>query len=336
MTREMLLHGGALDLMKARFPDAPLPWIDLSTGINPWPYEGGLDVAAAGRHLPTAAEFEDCAAAMAVAIGVNKQHVLLSPGSELLIRLLPTVVAAKRVCVTARSYGDHASAWRLAGVQLIESNDPLEQIDHCDVVIVCNPNNPDGRRWTREALQRARARLAERGGWLIVDEAYMDLDPDGSVLSESPTDGLIVFRSFGKFYGLAGIRLGALWAPAEITQAMSERLGVWPVSGPTLAIGAQAYRDIDWQDATRQRVSSARKELDRVLSHHGLGVVGGTDLFRLVQVPCAERWWQELGARGIYTRRFKWSENELRFGLPATDAELERLDAALQEINASK
>lgn len=335
MKRDILLHGGALDLMKVRFPDAPSPWIDLSTGINPWPYEFSVDARYAVNHLPTAAEFKSCMRAMATAVGAEPDHLVLSPGSELLIRLLPTILSVRHVCVAARSYGDHANTWRSAGVATTESRNPLNEVDRCDAVVVCNPNNPDGHRWSRGDLSAARKRLAEKGGWLIIDEAYMDLYPDQSILTESTLDGLIVLRSFGKFYGLAGVRLGALFGPPPILQAMSERLGVWPVSGPALAIGAEAYRAVGWQNETRHRVSSARAKLDQVLERHGLQVIGGTELFRLARTECAETWWKGLSEQGIYARRFDWCDRSLRFGLPSTDDALARLDQALERISLS-
>ncbi|MEM7293605.1 MAG: threonine-phosphate decarboxylase CobD [Pseudomonadota bacterium] len=336
MKREILLHGGAIDLMKARFPDAPSPWIDLSTGINPWPYEFSVEPQETMNHLPTVAQFESCAAAMASAIGANADSLVLAPGSELLIRLLPTVLSVQRVCVTAQSYGDHISAWRSADVAVNEVLDPLAEIDHCDAVVVCNPNNPDGRCWSASELNHARERLAEMGGWLIVDEAYMDLHPEQSILTQTSTDGLIVLRSFGKFYGLAGVRLGALFAPRRILKKMSERLGVWPVPGPTLAIGTEAYDNFDWQIETRRQLSSARAKLDEVLTRHGLEVVGGTDLFRFVSTPSAETWWNGLAEQGIYTRRFNWCSRRLRIGLPASQDALTRLDGALERINPLK
>ena len=333
MKRGILLHGGALDQMRARFPDAPRPWVDLSTGINPWPYEYSVDDRQSIHHLPTAAQFDVCARAMSSAFGVEPEQLVLAPGSELLIRLLPTILSVRRVCVAARSYGDHVSAWRSAGADLTESLDPLDEIDQCDAVVVCNPNNPDGRQWSPDRLRVAQERLAAKGGWLIVDEAYMDLEPESSMLAGQSTDGLVVLRSFGKFYGLAGARLGALFASPSILEAMSERLGVWPVSGPTLAIGAEAYINRSWQADTRQRLASARAELDRVLRRHGLDVVGGTDLFRFVRTPSAESWWLGLAGQGIYTRRFDWCDKSLRIGLPASDEALERLCNALHHVS---
>lgn len=333
MKRGVLLHGGALDLMKKRFPSAPNPWVDISTGINPWPYPATNVGKHSLRHLPTAAEFDLCIQSMAAAIGAPAEHLLLAPGSEILIRLLPLVLQVSRVCVTAHSYGDHTKAWKNANAQLIEDDDPLELLERSDALVLCNPNNPDGRKWPVERLLVARERLQEKGGWLIVDEAYADLDPKCSVVGSGGQSGLVVLRSFGKFYGLAGLRLGAMVAPPPVLEAMRRYLGVWQVSGPALKIGAAAYGDVKWQDRNRQRLATSREQLDDTLKHCGVEVVGGTDLFRLVSVSNAETTWLALAERGIYVRRFDWSEHYLRIGLPPTDNALYRLKSALLDIN---
>lgn len=333
MKRSVLLHGGALDLMKKQFPSASDPWIDMSTGINPWPYPTTSIADQSLRHLPTAAEFESCIQRMATAIGASAEHLLLAPGSEILIGLLPLVLQATRVCVTARSYGDHAKAWQNTDVQLIEDDDPLDLVGQSDVLVLCNPNNPDGRTWSVEQLLAAADSLQKRGGWLIIDEAYADLDPTRSVVGYGGQSGLIVLRSFGKFYGLAGLRLGAMVAPRPVLDAMRHYLGVWPVSGPALKIGTEAYRDVAWQDYNRQRLAAARASLDNVLRLCGVEVIGGTDLFRLIRVADAESCWRDLAERGIYVRRFDWSEHFLRLGLPPSEDALRRLKIALLETN---
>lgn len=332
----MLLHGGAIDLMKTRFPDAPKPWLDLSTGINPWSYaysETGSDVA---RHLPTAAQFSACRQAIATATGTPAENLLLAPGSELLIRILPTVLPARLVCVTSGSYADHLDVWQQHAETVSQAADPLEHAQQADAVVVCNPNNPDGRTWTVNQLQDARRTLAERNKWLIIDEAYADLVPDHSMAPYGGADGLIIFRSFGKFFGLAGIRLGALIAPADVLEAINKRLGVWPVAGPTLQIAENAYKDVDWQINMRHRLKIMRKAMDSVLEGRGLRIVGGTDLYRFVQTTDARKYWRSLAEHGIYTRQFNWCKHSLRLGITSSEEALHRLSVALSTIRISK
>lgn len=325
-----LIHGGAIDAMRIAYPGAPEPWIDLSTGINPWSYPNITVSPEALRHLPTKAEYEACRLAMAAAIEAPPQSLTLAPGSELLIRLLPDIIAARRVAILSPTYGDHTEAWDRAGAEMIHSENPLSFASTADVVVITQPNNPDGRVFTLQAVERARQELARRGRWLIIDEAYVDLQPERSLARhEAGADGLILLRSFGKFFGLAGVRLGAMLAPQSLSDAMANRLGVWPISGAALEIGARAYSDIDWQAQTRTRLANASGRLDALLTEANVRPVGGTDLFRFVEHPNAHEVFEHLARYGIYVRRFAWTKQHLRIGLPATFEAEARLREAL-------
>ena len=316
--------------MRAAYRDAPTPWIDLSTGINPWPYPGTDVSAEALTHLPSKAAREACRAAMARAMGVPAETLILAPGSELLIRLMPDVISARRVAILSPTYGDHAEAWGLAGADIVHTEQPLDHASTADVVVVTQPNNPDGRVFDLEALDRARQQLARRGGWLIIDEAYIDLQPEQSLARRAAgADGLIVLRSFGKFFGLAGVRLGAIMAPASVRATMAQKLGMWPVSGAALEIGAQAYADTSWQMQTRKRLADAAGRLDEILTAAHMPPIGGTDLYRYVEVPSAHDVFEHLARQGIYVRRFAGSKRHLRIGLPAMQGAEARLAEAL-------
>jgi len=315
--------------MRAAYPDAPTPWIDLSTGINPWPYPNLSVSPSAQTDLPTRAALEACQGAMAAAIGADPDALVLAPGSEILIRLLPTLIAPRRVAILQPTYGDHAETWTRAGAEVIRSRDPLSCADSADAVVITNPNNPDGRLFNVDAIREARRTLAARGGWLIVDEAYSDLVQRHSVVRHGGEDGLIVLRSFGKFFGLAGMRLGGLLAPVAFRNTLSHRLGAWPVSGAALEIGARAFADTTWQQNTREDLKIAARRLDDILISSKLNIVGGTNLFRLIETPDAHKLFERLAEAGIYVRRFRWPETHLRVGLPPhPDAEA-RLRAAL-------
>ncbi|MEL7109486.1 MAG: threonine-phosphate decarboxylase CobD [Pseudomonadota bacterium] len=328
MVLDDLKHGGALDVIQTQFPNAPQPWIDLSTGINPWAYPRTEIAQGAMAHLPTRAENDACRSAMAHAFGAPPGELLLSPGSELLIRLLPDLLPAKRIAILTPTYGDHTTAWSRTGAEMISTRDPLAHTDRADIVIVCQPNNPDGRTFRPADLMAAADQLAARGGWLIVDEAYADLDPSLSIAPHAGRGGLIVLRSFGKFYGLAGLRLGAVIAPHGVRQLLAERLGIWPISATALAIGTRAYRDVEWQAQMRAQLAKAAANLDDGLSTVGVKVVGGTSLFRYLDIDNAHAVWQHLAEHGLYVRRFAQSPKHLRVGLPANDAEAERLQRA--------
>ena len=328
MTRD-LIHGGALDAMRVAYPSAPELWIDLSTGINPWPYPKTELTTEALTKMPSDAAYRACREVMAEAMRVSAQSLILAPGSELLIRLLPQIIRPRRVAVLTPSYEDHGWVWRQNGSEILRTNNPLEYADQVDAVVVTHPNNPDGRMFKRGDLEAARHRLARRGGWLIVDEAYADLNPSESCASLVGSDGLIVLRSFGKFYGLAGLRLGGRLGPVAALEKMQQQLGVWPVSGAALEIGARAYADWEWQDETRQKLTDARLRLDEILARDGLSIVGGTDLFRYVEIADAHHAFDRLARMGVYVRRFEHSKTHLRIGLPADHISEDRLRSAL-------
>lgn len=331
---DLLLHGGALDHMQQAFPEAPRPLVDLSTGINPWSYPVGAMPRHLLRDLPTAALRDACGSAMAAAFGADPRALLVVPGSELAIRLLPSLLPdVRRVAVLAPGYGDHAAAWESAGRAVTPLSDPLDPPAECDAIVLSNPNNPDGRHWSATELTTLHRRLAGDNRWLIVDEAYAECAPQGSVAHLASAPGLIVLRSFGKFYGLAGLRLGALLGPPDVLASAATLLGCWPVSGPALSVGAAAYADVAWRDAMRTRLATAATALDQILAAGGCVPMGGSPLFRYVAVTDAARVWEGLARAGIYVRRFAWSDRHLRIGIPSEDAEMDRLSRALAVLS---
>ena len=329
MTRADLLHGGALDRLKTLYPQAPEPWIDLSTGINPNPYPIPALPPETFAHLPTQTQHQACHEALARHYGAPPESLMLVPGTELLIRLLPQLLQIQTVAIADPTYGDHQSCWQRAGAKITLMADPTPLAGKVDAIVLCNPNNPDGRIWSPESLEDCRVQQAARQGWLIVDEAYADLVPSLSLAARGGEAGLIVLRSFGKFFGLAGLRLGALIGPSALLAAARNLLGVWPVSGPALHVGKLAADDPVWPQMTRECLNLSRFVLDRTLTDAGLTVRGGTSLFRYVEAPDAHTLWHRLAEQGVYTRRFAWSDRHLRIGLPADEAALARLARAL-------
>lgn len=326
-----MIHGGSLDFMKAAFPTAPKPWIDVSTGINPWPYPIGRISTDDIAHLPDQRAYKACHQAMADYLQVDAQNLLLVPGTELIIRLLPYILKAETVEIISPTYGDHLLAWQNTGHRITEISDQAVA-DACsakDILVLCNPNNPDGRLLQRDQLNYVRRIKADGSGWLIVDEAYADLTPEHSMVPYAGEDGLIILRSFGKFFGLAGLRLGGIIAPPELIHRARHMLGVWPISNLALQVGRKAYGDVNWQHEMRGRLHQARHDLDIILADNQITNPQGTDLFRYIQVQNAHELWQHLAAHGIYVRRFKWSDQHLRMGLPQGRHDRQRLDAAL-------
>jgi cobalamin biosynthetic protein CobC len=319
-------HGGRVDEAARLFPDAPLPWIDLSTGINPHAWAGLRADFAALRRLPDPAETTALEAAAAAAFNVaDPAMVAAIPGAESGLRLLPRLIGTPSVGILAPTYGGHAEAWAAAGHESCTAATPEELPDTAALVIV-NPNNPDGRTLPPDRLRR----LATETRLLIVDESFGDVAPHLSVAPYAH-DRLIVLRSFGKFYGLAGVRLGFIIAgPAMIAQVRAA-FGDWPVSAEALAAGTEAYADRDWAEATRARLREESERLDALLADARLALLGGTTLFRLCTSPHATSWFTHLARHGILVRPFAQQPDWLRFGLPGTEAEWSRLQAALQQ-----
>jgi cobalamin biosynthetic protein CobC len=235
------------------------------------------------------------------------------------------------VAVLSPTYGEHAAAWKRAG-HIVRQVTRLEALEDADIAVVTNPNNPDGRIVQRSDLLRLAGTLAQRGGWLVVDEAFADVaDPATSVVPDVDGGEIIVLRSFGKFFGLAGLRLGFAIANPILARRISGALGPWAVAGPALATGAQALADTDWIAETRRRLAVASARMDHLLAGAGLSVVGGTDLFRLVESENAPQWFNRLGRAGIYVRRFADQPRWLRFGLPGSEEAWTRLAAAFAD-----
>jgi cobalamin biosynthesis protein CobC len=322
-------HGGDLTAAQAAYPDAPQPWIDLSTGINPWPYPVPPVSAQAWARLPGKAAEDALRRAAAAAFAVpGDDMVLAAPGTQALIQLLPRLTAeasaaGKSVAVLSPTYAEHAAAWRAAGRQVTEVSS-LAQAD-ADIVVAVNPNNPDGRVIDPQTLLRR----ADLGGFLIVDEAFADMTPEASVARHVGRPGLLVLRSFGKFFGLAGARLGFLLAEPALIRRAAAMLGPWAVSGPALTAGAAAYSDAAWIEATRARLRENAARLDDLLIGKGYRVVGGTSLFRLIDCNNGAALFERLARAGIWSRPFVNLPACVRLGLPPDDAAFARLAAAL-------
>ena len=315
------------------FPQAPMPFLDLSTGINPHAYPfAPLDAACFAR-LPEPEHEAALRAVAAIRYRVpDAEYVVAAPGSQILISLLPRLLACRRVVILSPTYGEHAAAWSAAGAAVESVTDPDlldDQVGPQIALVVCNPNNPDGRRLTGDRLRALAARCAARGGLLVVDEAFADLEPEvASATALLPSAGLLVLRSFGKSYGLAGLRLGFLLAGPTLAARVRCLLGPWAVGGAAIEIGRQALADPVWAREMTATLGLATDRLDRLLSQAGLEVLGGTRLFRLARAPDADAVFDRLGGWGILVRRFQDQPGWLRFGLPADEAAWTRLAAA--------
>jgi cobalamin biosynthesis protein CobC len=319
----MLDHGGNLDSAVQRFGGRLEDWIDLSTGINRRPYPlPGL----AARHwtaLPSRSEIDMLQDAARQAYATQAPVVALA-GAQAAIQLLPHVLTRGDARVLAPTYNEHDAVLRAAGWAVRNVVD-LDALAGADLAIVVNPNNPDGRAHDPAALRA----LLPQVGRLVVDESFADAVPGLSLAPEAGRSRLLILRSLGKFYGLAGVRLGfVLGAEADIA-ALTRLAGPWPVSGPAIAVGQRALLDRTWADATIARLAEEAPRLDAMARGADWGLVGGTSLFRLYEVGDAAAAQEKLARARIWSRIFREQPGWLRLGLPADKGEWERLAAAL-------
>ena len=319
------VHGGRIAEAAAHFGGTPDGWLDLSTGVNPVPWPGAGTVRIDWQRLPGETDLARLEEAAALHFGVDRARLCALPGSELGLRLIGRLIGgpARHVAPGYRTHGE-----MIAGSHAI-ARDQLDRPAN-GTLILANPSNPDGRILPRATIEALLDRVAASSGWLIVDEAFADAAPE---ISLAPTidEGrpLILLRSFGKFFGLPGLRLGFLLGPAAFVARVRALLGSWPLSSAALAIGTPAYRDRAWIAAARSALFARAAALDAVLARHGLRALGVCPLFRLVEAPDAAELFERLARRAILTRPFAHNPHWLRLGLPPHAAALGRLDAAL-------
>lgn len=323
------MHGGDLAAARRMFPGAVEPFIDLSTGINPRPYPLPALSEDLFKRLPDRTAVERLAAVAAETYGApGAECVVPAPGTQILLPIVAGLVPPGHAAVLGPTYAEHKRTAELAGHQVIEATQ-LNELKNADLVIVVNPNNPDGRIVGKNELLSLADELRSRGGILVIDEAFADVAPNVSLAREVTRGNIVVLRSFGKFFGLAGARLGFALASPEIAARIDAVLGPWALSGPAIHIGTAALSDKAWIEATRISLADAARQLDELLKKSGLEIAGGTTLYRLVRTPSADTLFQHLGRAGILVRRFTDHPQRLRFGLPANDSEMTRLEAAL-------
>ncbi len=331
-------HGGRLTAAAKRYGIPLEQWIDLSTGINPVGWPVPPIPAHPWLRLP---EPDDTLEPVARQY-YSTANLLPVAGSQQAIQALPLLRSTGRVGMLQPAYNEHAHAWKRAGHEVIAFSpehieEQIEQhIDTLDTLLLINPNNPTGTRYSLPQLLRWHARLQAKGGWLVVDEAFMDATNEASSLApHSQQQGLIVLRSLGKFFGLAGVRVGFVLATPDLLRELDQQLGPWAIAHPSRWVATQALQDKHWQAQTRQRLAHDAQRLHRLLSGHGLEPDGGCELFQWLRHPQAGAIHHHLARQGIFTRLFD-TPASLRFGLPTQESQWQRLDTALAQLQNSQ
>lgn len=326
-------HGGDLSRASMEYGIPVEHWLDLSTGINPLGYPVPDVPARDWLRLPGDSE---------PLLGAAKEYyqadcLLPVAGTQAAIQALPRLRSHSRVMLTTLTYNEHAHAWRRHGhaVKTVPMREFEEQLAQTDVLVVCNPNNPTGERFDSAQLLEWHAKLSTHDGWLIVDEAYIDATLEAGLTMLADRPGLIVLRSLGKFFGLAGARVGFVFASADLLRALQDELGPWTVSGPAQFVACAALSDHVWQARTRAALIKAGQQLNALLARAGVAAQG-TALFQWWQDEHAGELHRELARQAILTRRFRHAEpNGIRFGLPGIEEEWRRLEQALDRCKKS-
>jgi len=313
-------HGGGLDAAIANYGGTRKDWLDLSTGINPVPFPvsgiGDSDWTA----LPDQKAMDDLILAARRFWRVpDNADIIATPGASAIIARMPDLAAGDGAYIPTPTYNEHAAAFHARWPQMDQSDTA-----HTTHVFV-HPNNPDGHFWSEDEI--------DGGRLTVIDESFCDIAPDKSYVDRTGQKGTIVLKSFGKFWGLAGLRLGFaigcdLTGHSTFRPNLQDLLGPWAVAGPALTIGANALNDTDWAKSTRQRLQNDAERLDTLMAGRGANPIGGTSLFRLYHVDNAKAWQDKLAQNHIWSRVFPYSENWLRLGLPHPNA-WAQLEAAL-------
>lgn len=327
-----LKHGGRILAAAEKYHIAKEDWIDLSTGLNPngWPVPSNIP-AEVWQSLPededglqtVACRYYGCDACLPVA------------GSQAAIQTLPTLRSRSKVGIISPTYAEHEYNWKQAGHDVIQLNveDVEQHIHTLDVLVVINPNNPTGKMIAIKQLLEWHQQLSSRGGWLIVDEAFMDVTPEKSLVASGIKPGLIILRSMGKFFGIAGIRCGFVISDNELLQRLAQKLGPWSLTGPTRYIAKQALLDETWHTKTRTELKESAARLHKILSQAGLSPNGGTALFQWLEHEHAEDIYEACAEKGVLIRLFEkstaTSKPSLRFGLPASEKNWQQLSTVL-------
>ena len=303
-------HGGGIDAACARWGGARGDWLDLSTGINPRPYPIPPLPVDAWTALP------DQAAHAALEQAARRfwnipasAAVIAAPGASALIARIPALLPAAQVAIPGPTYNEHARAFRACGWAVSD--------EAAEATVIVHPNNPDGR-----------LHPAPRSPFRVIDESFCDVTPDATHMGEATRPGTLILKSFGKFWGLAGARLGFAIGDPSLIDRLKPMIGPWAVPGPTLAIATAALSDAAWADAARARLTHDAQRLDALMSAAGITPLGGTTLFRLYDTPDAAEWQARLARHHILSRIFPYSQRWLRLGLPDGTG-WDRLEGAL-------
>ena len=325
-----LKHGGRIKAAAKKYGIAENDWLDLSTGLNPNGWQVPHVPVSIWQSLP---EDED-GLQTAACHYYGCDYCLPVAGSQAAIQILPNLRSVSKVGVLSPTYAEHEYNWQQAGHDVVQlTMDEVDNtINELNVLVIINPNNPTGEVIAVDKLLKWHSQLSSKGGWLIVDEAFMDVTPENSLLSAGIKPGLIVLRSLGKFFGLAGVRCGFIMTDKELLQRIADKLGPWSLTGPTRYIAKQALGDKVWHEKAKTELRNSSERLRQLLTNYALAPNGSTALFQWVKHPKSKNIFDAFAQQGILIRLFEGDMPSLRFGLPANEEQWQRLNCTLKTL----
>ncbi|WP_153914580.1 threonine-phosphate decarboxylase [Shewanella sp. TC10] len=343
LASKQLHHGGRLRQAAKDYGIDINQWLDLSTGVSPWHYPETYCTSDYWNQLP-----QDNDGLLEAAMGyycsqaqVN-WHCLATAGSQAAIQTLPRMISMQQshfqtVLVPRIGYKEHQKAWQAQGFTIItyDCSPTVEQIAKADVLVVINPNNPLGCQLDSQIQLNWLEQIHQQGGLMVVDEAFIDCDPhaDASLLQTTSapySSSLIVLRSIGKFFGLAGARVGFCFASPSNIEQLNLLLGPWQVNGPAREVVKRALLNTEWQTNQRKKLAQSSCELTQVLQRY-FNRITVTPLFIRVETSTAPKIHHQLAEQAILVRLTD-EKDALRFGLALDNIALTRLENALKKI----
>lgn len=350
------LHGGQLSRVAKQYQIPEQEWLDLSTGIAPFSYPIPKIPTHIWQNLPTITD------SLVNAAKAYYQAPYCWPlaGSQQLIEKLPELwnckvaelnnipLKEKHAYLPKVGYKEHQQAWSKAGYRLHFYQQSLPcDIQQNSVVVVINPNNPLTDAFTIDQLKQCQELCTQQQALLIIDEAFADIfEPEFSFIYhltdlndityqehrlDQISENVIVLRSVGKFFGLAGLRIGFVCSSQEWCQTVQENIGPWSINGPALFITEQVLKDKTWQVTQKMRLQQQSKVMRSILETHFVGArIEANALFITVFLNQAADVYHQLCEQGIYVRLTDENDS-LRFGI-ANETQLKKLQLALIKV----
>lgn len=329
-TAAPIAHGGALSEAIAKYGGTASEWLDLSTGISPFSLPLPEISADSWRRLPEQSEVRRVCELAMRHYGGSVVPIAV-PGTQAAIQLLPFLTPnASEVAIVSPTYGEYEQAYRRMDMEV----DPIDALDgatvtRASVAVLANPNNPDGRETPRDDIFGFVR--AQRHRLVIIDEAFADMRQDLTMVGAAGMEpNLMVMRSFGKFFGLAGLRLGFVFAEPALAKILSDRLGPWAVSGPALAIAAHAFSRLDLINELRGKLDKAYTMTRSALKMASVKIVGETSLFFYCDVGDGAAVRDLMASHKLLVRAFDHSPSRIRIGLVPDELSAVRLRETLR------